>query len=260
MSDNDRLRELLLSVDGAPPTPDPVARIRQRIHRRRRAAAGAAGVVLVAAGAGAAFAGGLGSPPREAVVTTARSNPQADEDRTYVLSFAQWSKYSATQAQIDRCLTLPGVQAREVDGSQSPPAYSVSASGSEEIAAFEDCARALTAAALREDSPFNGYIPPAAELRVPQPNRAGQAVELEVAIDDDQDVVVHRVEFGDGTQQVVQILCDASAGPIPGPGREQIHRVTHTWRQPGTYTVTAHYGPPCAEPASSVATTVRVEK
>lgn len=258
MSDTDRLRELLLSVDGAPPTPDPVARVRQRIHRRRRAAAGAAGVVLIVTGAGAAFAGGLGRQPREAVVTAAPSGAPAAEDRTYILSFAQWSKYSATQAEIDRCLTLPGVQARQVD--EDPLAYSVRATGSDVVAAFEDCARALPAAALREESLFNGYMPPAAELRVPQPIRAGQAVQLEVAIDDDQDVVVHRVEFGDGVQQVVRILCDASAQPKPGPGREQIHRVTHTWRQPGTYTVTAHYGPPCAEPASSVAMTVRVEK
>jgi hypothetical protein len=258
MSDSDRLRELLLSADGAPPTPDPVGRVRQRIRRRRRAAAGAAGVVLIVTGAGAAFAGGLGSQPREAVVATGPSGAPAADDRMYVLSLGQWQKYMPTEAEVDRCLTLPGVQPRQVD--EYPVAYSVSVTGSEEIAAFEDCARALPAAALREESPFNGYIPPAAELRVPQSIRAGQAVELEVAIDDDQDVVVHRVEFGDGVQQVVRILCDASAEAMPGPGREQIHRVTHTWRQPGSYTVTAHYGPPCAEPASSVAMTVRVEK
>lgn len=260
MSDTDRLRELLLSVDGAPPTPDPVGRVRQRILRRRRAAAGAAGVVLVVAGAGAAFAGGLGSQPREVVVATAPSDPPAAEERTYVLSFSQWSKYSATQAEVDRCLTLPGVQADEVEDSQFPFAYSVSVTGSKEIAAFVDCARALPAAALRKEPPFNGYIPPAAELRFTKPIRAGQATQLDVAIDDDQDVVVHRVEFGDGTQQIVRILCDASAGPMPGPGREQIHRVRHTWQQPGTYTVTVHYGPPCAEPRSSVAMPVRVEK
>jgi hypothetical protein len=259
MSDSDRLRDLLLSVDGAPPTPDPVKRVRQRIHRRRRAAGGAAGVVLVVAGTGAAFAGGLGSQPREVVVATNPSDPPAVEERTYVLSFAQWSKYSATQAEVDRCLTLPGVQSRKVEDSQSPSAYSVSVTGSE-VAAFEACARTLPAAALREEPPFGGYTPPAAALRLPQPIRAGQATQLDVVINDDQDVVVHRVEFGDGTQQVVRILCDASAEPMSGPGREQIHRVTHTWRQPGTYNVTAHYGPPCADPTSSVATTVQVEK
>lgn len=251
MSDTDRLRELLLGIDEASPTPDPIGRIRRRIQRRRRAVAGAAGLVLVLAGTGAAFAGGLGGQPREVVVATPASDPPAGEERTYVLSFAQWAKDNAAEAEVDRCLTLPGVQARKVD--DDPVVYSVSVvSGSDEIAAFEECASALPAAGLRRERPLNGYMPPAAELRVPQPIRAGEATQLEVAINDDRDVVVHRVEFGDGAQQVVQNLCDPSAEPKPAPGGEQTHRVTHTWKTPGSYAVTAHYGPPCSEPFSSV--------
>lgn len=251
MSDTDRLRELLLSADGAPPTPDPVRMVRRRIQRRRRAVAGAAGLALVLAGAGAAVAGGLDGQPREVVVATPASGSPAAEERTYVLSLGEWQKYMPSEAEVARCLTLPRVQARKVD--EYPVVYSVSVSGSDEIAAFKDCASALPAAGLREERPLRGYLPPAAELRVPQRIRAGQAVELEVAIKEDQDVVVHRVEFGDGTEQVVRILCDAGAKPMPGPSVEQTHRVTHTWEQPGTYTVTAHYGPPCSEPSSSVA-------
>jgi hypothetical protein len=258
MSDTDRLRELLLAVDAAPPTPDPVGRVRRRMKRRRRAVAGAAGLALAVGGAGAAVAGDLGGDRREVVVADQAAEPRPAEERTYVLSFAQWSKYGASEDAVDRCLTLPGVQAREVDMPQFPAAYSVTVSGSDEIAAFENCARALPAAALREEQPINSYMPPAAEVRVPQPVRAGEATRLEVAINDDQDVAVHRVEFGDGAQQVVQILCEPGTGAAPGPGREQTHRVTHTWQQPGSYTVSVHYGPPCGEPTSSVATTVRV--
>ena len=70
-------------------------------------------------------------------------------------------------------------------------------------------------------------------------------------------VVVHRVEFGDGSEQVVRFTCTGvSAAPVPTGA--PTHVVEHTRKEPGACTVTFHYGPPCGEATSSVAHGVTV--
>lgn len=158
------------------------------------------------------------------------------------------------------CLALPGTSGA-VELQSDPPQYEVTVTGAREIDAFQACADAVPGYyAERQDRPVaQGYTPPGVEVRVDGPAAAGQPVRIEAVIQDDRDVAVHRVEFGDGTQQVVQFLCGGNS-PRPAPDGPQIHAVDHTWVKPGDYTVTFHYGPPCTQATSSVSHNVTISR
>jgi hypothetical protein len=112
-------------------------------------------------------------------------------------------------------------------------------------------------------APMQGYTPPAAGFRFDEPLVAGEAASFRVVILGERDVVVHEIDFGDGTKQVTRHLCASTAGGAagkPAPVPEQIHKVEHTWDEPGRYKLTARYGPACAEPGSTVTQVVQVPK
>lgn len=234
---------------------------RKRARDRRRYAVTGAALSLAAAGAAALMSGWLSGPGDRLVPpTVAESAEQPIRQVFAVRPSPRTVGLPDASERVRECLALPGTS-DAVELQSEPPQYEVTVTGAEEIDAFQACADAVPGyyAEILDRPLIQGYTPPDIEFRVDGPAVAGEPVTIQAVIRDDRDVAVHRVEFGDGSQQVVQTLCAGDA-PRPAPDGSQTHAVDHTWDKPGDYTVTFHYGPPCAQATSSVSHKVTISR
>jgi hypothetical protein len=231
-------------------------RKRARDRRRYAVTGGALSVVVVSAASFASLddSGDRLTPPSV-------STPSQDQEKqSFTIRPRHKSPHVANVGQgLQDCLELPGAEPAFTQLSQ-PPQHSVTVTGAGEINAFESCVNAVPGyyAERQEEPVVHGYTPPRVEVRVGEPAVAGEPVRIEALIRDERDVAVHRVEFGDGIEQIVRFTCASEETERPAPADPQIHLVHHTWKEPGAYTVTLHYGPPCGEATSSVAHDVTV--
>lgn len=232
---------------------------RKRARDRRRYAMAGSALSAAAVGAAALVLGGPGASSDKLVPPTAAGPSQEQPEQAFTVRPRHKSPYFPNAGEgLTGCLALPGVSEAVVLRSQ-PPQYRVTVTGPGEITGFESCANAVPGYfAERTDEPaLQGYEPPRVEVRIGEPAVAGKPVRLEAVIQDDRDVAVHRVEFGDGTEQIVRFTC-VDASERVAPAGAQTHVVEHTWKAAGEYTVTVHYGLPCGEATSSVAHGVTV--
>lgn len=253
--------EIAAHTPSLPPSFDAL-RARERTRERRRTAAAVAATALaVAAVVVAPAALGLGEDGRSAPTVAGdgpdtSQNPYAvrcapgdytDRSGDYAgLTEQQAQDMAAAEGNTARVIRRDGM-CQSVDQNLDPSRVSLVVEDGAVVWAGQD--RLVV----------QGYTPPGVEVRVEEPALAGKPVRMEAIIQHDRDVAVHRVEFGDGTEQVVQFTC-ADSSPRPAPPGPQTHVVEHTWDKPGEYTLTFHYGPPCQEATSSVARAVRVDQ
>ena len=232
---------------------------RGRARDRRRYAMAGSVLATVAVGAAALALGWPGAPGDSLMPPTTGGPSQEQPEQAFTVRPRHKSPYFPNAGEgLTGCLALPGVSEAVVLRSE-PPQYRVTVTGPSEITGFESCANAVPGYfAERTDQPaLQGHQPPQVEVRVDEPATAGKPVRLEAVIQDDRDVAVHRVEFGDGTAQIVRFTC-VDASDRVAPADQQVHVVEHTWKAAGEYTVTVHYGPPCGEVTSSVSHGVSV--
>lgn len=259
MSDLHRAVQTRVAAHVPPAVPPfEVLERRKRARDRRRYAVAGSALAVAAVALALGRPGGSGD---RLVPPDAAGPPEEQVQQVFTVRPLRKSPYFADfGAGLQDCLALPGTS-DQLALMSDPPQYRLTVTGATEIGAFEACVQGVPgyAAERREETVVQGYTPPRVEVSVEEPATAGQPVRIEAVIRDDRDVAVHRVQFGDGTEQIVRFLCvDASARAAPaGP---QTHVVEHTWKEPGDYTVTFHYGPPCADPTSSVSHGVTVTR